>query len=215
MLKAVLFDLDGTLFDSLGLLLSGYKHAVKELLGVETRDEDWMPLIGLPLPEQMARLSEDKKDELVKVYRRFYAKHHDELLRIYPGARETVEELSRRGLLLGAVTSKKTSFARRGLEHFGVLGYFQAVVGEDEVTRHKPAADPVLCALEMLDVKPDEALMIGDAPFDIQSAHAAGVRAAAVLWGAYTRDRLAETHPDFWLERMDDILPLVERLREG
>jgi pyrophosphatase PpaX len=134
------------------------------------------------------------------------------MLQIYPGVFEMILELHEKSFQLGAVTSKKTLFARRGLEHFGLDPFFQVVVGEDEVQRHKPEPDPILFALVPLGVEPDEALMVGDAPFDILSAQAAQVRSAAVTWGAYPREQLLTYHPDFILDQIDEIVPLVERL---
>lgn len=212
MLKAVLFDLDGTLFDSFPLLLSGYKMSARMVLGLETQDSDWLSLMGLPLRTQMAHFSEENADEMVRVYREYYGKQHDKMLRLYPGVKELVQNLDRSGLRLAVVTSKKTVFAVRGLELFQLEGCFEAVVGETDVKNHKPAADPVLCALDRLKIKPEEAIMVGDASYDIDSAHAAGVRGIAVLWGAFSREQLENSHPEYYANSMQELEQLIRSL---
>jgi pyrophosphatase PpaX len=204
----LLFDLDGTLFDSTDLLLSGYKHTVRTHLDRESADEEWLPHFGRPLRWQMALFSEEMADEMVSTYRRFYAENHDLLLRLYPGIPEMLEELRSGGCKMAVVTSKHTAFAVRGLELFQLDRYFEAVIGETEVATHKPDPASVLLAMERLGADPAETWMIGDSPFDIQAGHNAGVKTAACLWGPFPRTTLEPDAPTLFIERPQD-LPLM------
>jgi pyrophosphatase PpaX len=206
---AFLFDLDGTLLDSTALLLAGYQHTTRTILGRETTKADWLPLFGLPLRDQFAAFEPSLAAEMVVEYRRFYAEHHDAMMAVYPGAVEAVRALHAAGHPCGVVTSKLTKFAQRAVDTFGLTECFGAVVGEDMVTRHKPHPDAVLKACEMLGVNPVGAWMIGDSPFDIQAGRAAGCRTAAVLWGPFTRERLEPSRPDVWLPSPREILRLA------
>jgi pyrophosphatase PpaX len=208
-IRAVLFDLDGTLLDSTRLLLDGYRYAVRKCLNVETRDEDWLPLMGKPLPEQMAFFSAEKAPELVRTYREFYARHHEKRIRPFPGVLELLAELKSRGLLLAAVTSKKSFFAERGLEAVGLRRYFSVVIGEDDTQEHKPGPAPVLEALRRLRVPPECAVMVGDSPYDIAAAKAAGVRSIAVLWGPFSREDLERESPDAFAGSVEELFRIL------
>lgn len=215
MKPALLFDLDGTLLDSKDLLLAGYKHTVLQHLGRETTDEDWMPHFGRPLRDQMAAFSEELADEMTSTYRRFYGQHHETMLRLYPGVGDMIATLHREGYRMGVVTSKATRFAVRGLQVFCLQGFFDIIVGENEVKAHKPDPDAVLLALREMNVPPENAWMIGDSPWDMQAGHAAGCRTAAVLWGPFSRETLAPDAPDLFVERPQDLPALLENEGRG
>ncbi|MCC6444864.1 MAG: HAD-IA family hydrolase [Armatimonadetes bacterium] len=211
MIRAVLFDLDGTLLDSTDLLVTGYRHSVRACLGIETAETDWIEHLGKPLRDQMALFSEDRADEMVRTYRAWYADNHDRMIRLYPGVPEALEQLHRAGLKLAVVTSKKTRFACQGLELFGLNRYFSAILGEEDSARHKPHPDPVLDALALLSVPPEAAVMVGDSCLDIESACAAGVFSIGALWGPFARERLTLCPPDMFME---DIKEIIEMLGE-
>lgn len=212
MKPALLFDLDGTLLDSKDLLLAGYKHTVREHLRRETTDAEWMPHFGRPLRDQMAAFSEELADEMTSTYRTFYGRNHETMLRLYPGIGDMIAALHGEGYRMAVVTSKATRFAVRGLQVFGLQAFFEAIIGEDEVTAHKPDPEAVLLALSGMDVPPENAWMIGDSPWDMQAGRAAGCRTAAVLWGPFSREALAPDAPDLYIERPPD-LPVLLRGR--
>lgn len=208
-MTAFLFDLDGTLLDSTALLMAGYRHTTRAILNRETTEADWLPLFGMPLRQQFAAFEPTLASEMTVEYRRFYAEHHDAMMAVYPGAVEAVRALHAAGHSCGVVTSKLTKFAQRAVDLFGLTECFGAVVGEDMVAEHKPHPASVLMACAMLGVRPSDAWMIGDSPWDIQAGHAAGCRSAAVLWGPFTKDRLAPSCPDVWLETPEEMVGLA------
>lgn len=207
----LLFDLDGTLFDSKDLLMAGYQHAVRTHLHRESTEDEWLPHFGLPLRTQMALFSETLADQMVQTYRRFYADQHDALLRLYPRVPEMLEALYADGHRMAVVTSKLTHFAVRGLELLDLARFFTVVIGESEVTAHKPDPAAVLLAMDRLGADPDRTWMIGDSPFDIQAGHSARVKAAACLWGPFAREALEPLRPEIMAERPEDLPRLLSQ----
>jgi pyrophosphatase PpaX len=210
-LATFLFDLDGTLIDSIELILRSYRHTLRAHRGVEPPDDVWMQGLGTPLWVQFRSWTDDPAeiDAMVATYRAYNLEHHDAMVRPYDGVVAAVRDLRRNGKTLGLVTSKMRSGALRGLRVAGLEDAFAVIVGSDEVTHPKPHAEPVLRALERLGMPAAGAVFIGDSPHDIACGRAAGVKTAAVLWGPFDRAQLADQDPDYWLERPADLASLA------
>lgn len=210
-IRAVLYDFDGTLADSTDLIMRSYRHTMAAHLGQVPPDEDWLSGFGMTLETQLARFARhpDEALAMLDTYRAFQDTIHDELLRPFPGAAETVAELERRGYLLAIVTSKHRRSAMRGMELCGIVSHFDVIVTPEDVREPKPHPEPVLFALDKLGVRPDEALFVGDSPHDIAAGKAAGTRTAGVLWGPFPRAALEKAAPDAFLETQADVLELL------
>jgi len=206
-LSTFLFDLDGTLIDSVDLILRSYRHTMRRHRGHEPSDDVWMRGLGTPLWVQFRQFSDDPAEieAMVATYREYNLAHHDEMVRPYQGVVEAVRALHRGATVLGLVTSKMRSGAVRGLRIAGLEDAFDVIVGSDEVTHPKPHPEPVLIALERLGAPPESAVFIGDSRHDLECGRAAGVKTAAVLWGPFDRAHLADLEPDYWLERPADL----------
>lgn len=209
-LSTFLFDLDGTLIDSIELILRSYRHTLRAHRGVEPPDAVWMSGLGTPLSVQFRHFTDDPAEieAMVATYRAYNLAHHDALVRPYDGVVEAVRELTERGKTLGLVTSKMRSGALRGLRLAGLEDAFGVIVGSDEVTHPKPHPEPVLVALERLGAAPADAVFIGDSRHDLECGRAARVRTAAVLWGPFARGDLEDLAPDYWLEQPEDLAKL-------
>ncbi|MDX6400923.1 MAG: pyrophosphatase PpaX [Gaiellaceae bacterium] len=206
----VLFDLDGTVIDSGAIILASMRHAAKEVLGVEVPDEQLMAAVGGPgLEAQMHALSPDRVDELVTVYRAHNEPLHDELV-CCAGMDEVLVQLKDEGRRLGIVTAKRRqtvelAFARIPIEHL-----FETVVGGDETKKHKPDPEPLILALDRLGAAPAEAVYVGDAPFDIQAAKAAGLYSVGVTWGGiHARELLDAEQPDALVDTPEELLGVL------
>ena len=213
-LRAVLFDLDGTLLDSIGLIVDAMHHAFEGFGGTVPADSAWMAGIGTPLFKQLALYarSAEELDMLRERYRAYQFIHHDDVIKEYPGTTAVLEDLHARGLAMGIVTSKGDELARRGLELTGLARFLPVVVSADSVTKYKPEPEPVLLALERLGVRADEALMMGDSPHDISSGNAAGVRTIGALWGPFTRAQIAVAGPTYWMANISELPPFLDEL---
>ncbi len=200
--RAVVFDLDGTLVDSVELIALSFQHAIREVLGREVSREEAMRHVGTPLREQMVRVSLEHADELVAVYREFNHREHDRMLRLYDGILDLLNELTKVGCRLGLVTSKSRSTTQMAFDLTGIEPYFDATVCCDEAPGNKPSPDPILFCLEKLGAMPADAAYVGDSPADIQAAHAAGVTGIAVTWGVFEADALSAENPEILVHTM-------------
>ena len=204
----VLFDLDGTVIDSGAIILASMRHAAETVLGGEYTDEGLMAAVGGPgLEAQMVALDPNRVDELVRVYREHNEPLHD-TLQCCVGMEDVLAILKERGHRLGIVTAKRRltadlAFARLPIEHL-----FETVVGGDETHEHKPHPAPLLLALERLGARAEDAAYVGDSPFDMQAAKAAGLYAIGVSWGRiHTADKLGDA--DVVVHRAEELLDLV------
>jgi pyrophosphatase PpaX len=204
----VLFDLDGTVVDSGAIILASMRHAAETVVGGDWEDADLMKAVGGPgLEAQMVALDPNRVDELVRVYRAHNEPLH-ETLECCAGMEDVLTTLKDRGHRLGIVTAKRRltvdlAFARLPIEHL-----FETVVGGDETARHKPDPEPLLLALDRLGASPQEAVYVGDSPFDMEAARAAGIHAVGVSWGRiHTADKL--TDADVVIHSAEELLELV------
>jgi pyrophosphatase PpaX len=194
--RAVVFDLDGTIVDSVELIVVSFQHAIREVLGREAGREEAIANVGRPLKEQMIMLSPEHADELVATYREFNHREHDRMLTLYDGILNLLHTPQIRGVKLGLVTSKSRYTTQMAFDLTGIESYFDAAVCADESPRNKPSPDPIMLCLEQLGVSPGDAVYVGDSPADIQAAKAAGVDSIAVTWGVFPEEALAAEKPD-------------------
>lgn len=213
-IKAILFDLDGTLLDTHDLLLDSFRHTVREVLGCAIPDERLMAKVGQPLNTQMWDFTDDEAvhDELCRVYREYNASVHDKLIRIFPGTQEVLDELRKRGYRMGVVTSKRHEPALHGLSTFGLGDAFDFVVGSDDWPTHKPDPGPVRHGCELLGLDPSECVYVGDSPFDMQAGNGAGCITIAALWGMFPAEVLRAEHPTHECKTISELPALMEQL---
>lgn len=210
-LQTVLFDLDGTLIDSLRLILDSYHHTLAQH-GIPARtDDEWLKGVGTPLTVQLAEWRDELGtiEAMIATYRAYNLTHHDRMVTVYPGVLEAVREIKAAGLQTGLVTSKNRPGAIRGLRLVGLEALMDVLVCADEVTNHKPHPEPVEKAVALLGAEPGTTVYVGDSVHDMNSGRAAGVRTAAALWGPFGRVHLEEAKPDYWLETPSEMVTLV------
>ena len=195
--KAVLFDLDGTLLDTYRLILDSMRYTIRTELGLEYSDEQLMAKVGQPLAVQMMDFAPDSRvaDVLVETYREYNETLHDKVVRAFDGIPEVLAALKGAGLVLGVVTSKRHELAQRGLDITGLSQYLDFVVGPDDWPEFKPAPGSVLYGCRLVECDPGECVYVGDSPFDIQAGNGAGCFTIAALWGMFTREVLAAQQP--------------------
>ena len=208
----VLFDFDGTLVDSVRLILESYHHTMRVHGLPRHSDAFWVAGLGTPLRVQFRRFTcdEEKVQELIATYREWNLAHHDAMVTAYPGAVEAVRALRARGSRLGIVTSKNRHGLEKGLTLCGFDGCFDVLVTSDDLEASKPSPEPVLTALARLGAEPGNTLFIGDSPHDIAAGRDAGTTTAACLWGPFAREQLAAERPDHWLASFSDLASLTD-----
>lgn len=212
---AVLFDLDGTLIDSIGLLLASVEHAFEGFDGRAPTEEEWIAGIGTPLAKQLKVYCEtDEQLQAVTTrYRTYQRAAHDQITTAFPGTLDVLGSLAASGHPMGIVTSKSNEMMNRALDLTGIGPYMTTRIGADSCTMHKPDPFPVRMALGELGYEADEAVFIGDSPHDINAGNAAGVVSIAALWGPFRRDQLVPANPAHFLDDISHLPALVERIQ--
>jgi pyrophosphatase PpaX len=183
LIRGVLFDLDGTLFDTWDLYIEAYIRALDKYVGRRLSTAELLSFH--PVSETGLLRSVVGDSRLADAHREFlgiYRTLHGELFGgIYPGIVEMLAELRQQRLALGVVTGKSKAAWEVTSTAIG-LGKFDAVVTDDDVHQPKPNPDGIALALQRLDLRPEEAVYVGDSPGDARASRAAGVRFAAALW---------------------------------
>lgn len=204
-----LFDLDGTVVNTIPLIIASYDYAVYSVLGFHPDPEESRSWIGRTLVDAFGEYYPDEADRLVEAYTTWNIAHLPELVETYPGMGELLADLPRHMVNSGVATSKRRTSAERTLALVGLSGLVELVVTMEDTTTHKPDPAPLQLALQRLSGRPDKAVYIGDAAVDVQAAHAVGMDAIAVTWGAGTPDELAEAGPLAIVETMDELRSLL------
>lgn len=209
---ALLFDLDGTLIDSIELIMRSMRHAFDGHPTASPTDAEWRALIGRPLRDSFREFvtEEAEVDHLFGRYREYQLEHHDRLVRPYDGIVAAIQGFAAAGHPMAIVTSKADWLALRALAHVGLDTAISVVVGCDSCTRHKPHPEPVERALALLRAAPEDAIFVGDSPHDVESGRAARVRTIGVTWGASGRDELARAGADLVIDDVE-LLPAAVR----
>jgi pyrophosphatase PpaX len=212
-LRTVVFDLDGTLIDSEGLILASYRHTMRTHLGATPPDAAWRATIGRPLAIQVRDFarSDEEADAMVRTYTEHNLANHDLLVRPFAGIAACIDALRERGLRLAIATSKRRVATRMGLAACGLPeAWFASIVTADDVTRFKPEPEPVLKALaEAGETEPRCAVYVGDSVHDMRSGRAAGTWTVGVLWGPNGPDVLAPENPDRLVETPEELTVLL------
>ncbi|MHB1393786.1 MAG: pyrophosphatase PpaX [Clostridia bacterium] len=207
--KYVLFDLDGTLIDTNRLIIDSFKYTYKTGLGLEVSEEEILKHFGEPLIVTLKRYSEEKGDELFKTYIDYNESQHDDTVTIFEGVQELLEELVKQGFTLALVTSKRRKAALMGLDLFDIKKYFDVFIALEDTELHKPNPAPVIKALELLNARPQDAIMIGDSVFDIHCAHGAGVKAVLVKWSAAHGFQGDDASADYVVHDTKELLRII------
>lgn len=205
---AVLFDLDGTLTDSLPFI----RHCnirVFEEMGIPWGNDDVMRWIGRPMVDIARHFARERHQIFIDTYMQYYHREHDKYIALFPGTMEMLEKLKDMKLSLGIVTSKGRSGTIRTLDYTGLDKYMDVVVTAHDVEKHKPNPEPVLKAMDTLACLPAQTVFVGDSYFDIRAGKAAGARTLGVTWGMALAYELQECEPDGLLNTWGEIYDYV------
>jgi pyrophosphatase PpaX len=204
----VLFDLDGTLIDSRGIILASFRHAAMMVLEREIVEAEVLSRVGgTNLHEQMRAIDPQRVDDLVTAYR----EHNEPLndtLEAFPGILDVLDTLRVRGQRIGLVTAKRRFSIEAAFRRIPLRDRLDEIVSADDTAKHKPDPEPILEALRRFDVEAGDAAYVGDSPFDILCAKAAHVFAVGVTWGNI-HDRHAIADADAIVDEPEELLGVV------
>ena len=200
--RGILFDLDGTLVDSLPDIIDSFLHGFTHLGLPAPAYAEVRALIGQPLDFMYTQFAPEHVPALCVAYREHYPRNFLNRSRTFPGVERVLRTLRERGYLLAVATTKRSDMARRFVEALGLGGLLHHVQGTDGFP-HKPAPDVLHRALAALGT--GGLWMVGDTTLDLRAGQAAGLRTYAVTWGTHSQDELAGATPD-------ELQPDLERL---
>lgn len=182
---------------------------MRQVLGERVGPEEARGWIGQTLYDTFHARYPDDADALISAYIEFNLASMQTMLEQYSGMRELLSDLVSSGVRIGVATSKRRSSAELTLRYSGLDDVIPVTVAMDDTERHKPHPEPLLLALERLGVDPAGSVYIGDAVVDVQAAHAAGLPAISVSWGAVDADVLAAAQPEYLVSEMDQLRTLL------
>jgi phosphoglycolate phosphatase len=212
-IRALIFDLDGTLIDSEKDLINATNATLRELGRGELPAATVSSFIGHGAAKLVSRAlgpdaTEREQSDALQIFLRHYEANKLDCTRAYPGVPEALEELF--PTPMAVLTNKPLQPSRQILESLGLAKYFAVIYGGDSFATRKPDPLGVQEILRQFVVAPGDALLIGDSEVDVQTARNAGMFAAAVNYGFGVHDR-AKFPADFYLERLTDLVPLLHR----
>lgn len=212
-IRLVILDFDGTLADTQPLILRSLQGTIAEL-GLPSRtDAECASIIGLPLKECFVKLlgaDDHLAERCCEVYRRLFDEYnYPGTVTLFPHVEKTLHELYRRGIQLAICSSRARATLDSFVRTFGFDKMVQAVVSSDDVAQGKPAPDPALKVLELTGCRAQEALMVGDASYDILMGRAAGCRTCGVTYGNQLREQLREVGADWLIDDFAKILEII------
>lgn len=208
-IKALLFDLDGTLVDSLPLIRYSFQRVFEDM-GIPWDGGRVMETVGLPLIQVARDYAGDRAEHFFDLYLRHQMERHDQLIKLFPGTGNMLREVRELGFKTCIVTSKRRVMAEKAVKLLSVSQLFDDMVALEDCGAHKPDPGPVITALQRIGAAPQEAVFVGDSWYDVASGRGAGVTTVGVTWGMADRARLAESGPDFIAESWEEYLAFLK-----
>jgi pyrophosphatase PpaX len=214
---AILFDLDGTLVNTIPLILECYQYTLStHLPGLEIPRRVIIGNLGRSLDDILRDFAaaagvadpDGESRAMLATYRAFQRDHIDRLIQPYDGVSDALQGLRARGLVLGLVTSKVEWAARLTYERYGLGPFFSVLVFHDETDRHKPDPEPLLLAASRAGLAPARTAYVGDSVHDMAAGRAAGMKTIAALWGPFEREDLERAGADALVATPRDLLAL-------
>ena len=211
--RAVLFDLDGTLVDSYSALAEAVNHARRTHGLHDLTTARIKEFVGDGMERLLQRAFE--RTDVPHTIRDAFVARYDEVCcdesKVLADVEPTLERLTNLKVKMAVCTNKPTFFSRKILDFLGLSRHFAAIVGPDLAGARKPDAKHLLVTLESVACDRADALFVGDMPIDVRAARNSGMDVAVVATGSSTRDQLAASEPDHFLERFADLLKIVRR----
>ncbi len=197
-LKCIVFDMDGTLTQTNQLIYDSFNYIAQKYADRTYTIPEIHAMFGPPEEEALLEIvGPDQMDEVMKDYLAFYRTHHNQLARLYPGIDEILRYTKNHGKSLALFTGKGTHTTRITLQEFHIDKYFDFVVTGNDVVNRKPSSEGLRKIMGHFALQPNEVLMVGDAVSDVNAAHEAGVKIAAVVWDSYAKDVVMQMKSDF------------------
>lgn len=214
MIKAILFDFDGTLVDTSKAIFMGYRHLFETFRpDYNVTPKEYDSFLGPALKDVFPKYFKEDMDTLLKEYRLASDKYiNADHIKLFDGVEGTLRTLKNRGIKLAIVTSRQSHSAKKVLEPFNILELFDVVLGCDSVVQVKPAAEPYLKALDELKVSVDEAIMVGDHPADVMGSSLLNIYSIGVNWSPHAKE-LVESGTNQMISKIEELIMIIEEMK--
>lgn len=212
-IRLIIYDLDGVLVDTSDAICLSFNAALEDAGEAPCSDEDIRSMIGVPLDEMYRRVLPQERWGLIegcfKRYREVFIDISVEHARMLEGVEETLTHFEDEGFQQCLATNKSTPEAEKVLAHLGIDGYFDLIVGYDDVPNPKPSPDMILLALDAIGAEPGETVLAEDSPTGLAAGKAAGVFTVAVATGFYSAETLTDSKPDYLIDEIKALREIV------
>lgn len=209
--KCVLYDFDGTLADSVPVIILNQQMAYEEVMGHCPRtEEDLRSYVGLPLVDTFAMHDKETADKLLESYLRINIDLlHKDMIPFFDGVEEELRELKQMGVMQGIMSAKRRTSLDITLNLKGYSDFFDLLVTKEDTKKHKPDPEPYLYCAKKLGIKPSEMIYVGDAKGDILGAHNAGVDSVFVDWSLMPKEEILELKPTYVIKEMKELSCII------
>jgi len=219
MYKLAIFDFDGTLVDSAPGIVEVMQQVGLEYKFPADMMGEWRELVGVPLMRQMEIIMPTKKNdfhtEVANRYRAIYDTKVIEICPPFPGLNDMLNQLQQADIHMSIASSKRRNLIEPVLAHHNISSYFKMVIGQQDISNHKPHPESVHYIASALEIPQHHVVVIGDSTYDLEMARLAGVDAIGVTTGIHTREILATAGPTHIVSGLQDVLPLILNGRNG
>jgi len=212
MIKAVLFDIDGTLLDTTEFIYQGFEHVFKLHDKKHLNRSHVKPLVGRSLQECYQNLIPEVEYDILRMNHTEFQMRHIHLAQPYPRITETLSILKNKKIRLAAITSRIRASVHQTLELASLLHFFEITICVEDVQNLKPHPEPFEKALNALNLKASEVIMVGDTKADIEGGCNAGIKTVGVTYGFHTFEEMKACRPDYLIDSIDEILTILDSL---
>ena len=205
--SCIIFDSDGTLVDTLDIIVAGYNYAVEPVLGKKFSEAEVSALFGPPMKRILANvLPPSGVEDAVNRYHTFYRQHFHDRARVYPGILDVLKTIQKSGIKMGVLTGAGRVAAEVTLQSARLSKFFPTLVTGDDVASPKPDPQGLLMAIAQIGEPSSKTVYVGDNVVDLEAAKRSGAASAAALWGSRHRDDIKMWNPKYVLHEPSQIL---------
>ncbi len=209
MIKAICFDVDGTLIDTTDYIYQAFEHSLAHHDHAVLSRAEMQYMIGQTLQDCYRAFTEiDDVEHLMDSHHDFQS-DHPELAVAYPNTKRTLIELKKRGIAIAAVTSRARETAHETLELLDLYQHIDTLVGLEDVSLAKPDPEGIFLALNTLGIHPADAVMVGDSDVDVEAGKNAKIITIGVTYG-FHGEEIADSEPDHVIDDIEEVLEIIE-----
>jgi len=214
MIKAILFDFDGTLINTNELISSGLQHFSVKYRGNRLSRDEMLALTGRTLEDQMKYIDPKREAILTDQFKIWYAHNHNAKVSIFPGMQVLLDDLKREDMRMAILSNNSRESLGMGIEHLNVKSYFEHILTKEDVPDTKPSPLGLIQLIDSMDLRADEVVYIGDTHNDMIAAQRAGIKSVLVNWTIQDH-RTFETKPDFIIEHPSEIHGIISGAQQS